>query len=69
MPTIRDEIEAWARTNIQGATAMTKNEDAYNHMQGAVQKLLDRPWVNLVIGPDMEIPQAPDGNTDQSAAI
>lgn len=55
MPTIREEIEAWERTHIKGATAMTKNTEAYNHMQAAVQELLQKPWVNLVIQKDMQI--------------
>lgn len=60
MTTIRDEIDAWARTNIQGATVMTRNTDAYNHMQAAVAELLEKPWANLVLGADMKIASPAD---------
>lgn len=55
MSTIRDELEVWERTYIRGATVMTKNTDAYNHMLEALKVLKDKPWANLVIQKDMQI--------------
>lgn len=67
MATIRNDIEEWARTNLQGSSVMTSNTEAYNHMQTALAKLLDRPWTNLVLGPDMTIPQPPQDQPDEGA--
>lgn len=55
MPTIREDLEAWERTYLQGATAMTKNTEAYNHMVEAVKVLKNKPWATLVIAKDMQI--------------
>lgn len=69
MTTIRDEIEAWRNTRIRGATEMTRNTEAYNHMMRAVDELLTKPWVNLVIQKDMQIksPAEALGTGDQSS--
>lgn len=53
MRTIADEIREWAAKNVQGATVMTQNTDAYNHMQKAVADLLERPWACLALQKDM----------------
>lgn len=53
MATIRDRLLVWKRTHIDGPSAMTRNTEAYNHMQTAFKDLLDEPWVNLTIQSDM----------------
>lgn len=55
MTTIADKIADWAAREIQGATVMTKNTEAYSHMQEAIQRLKAEPWATLVLGPDMVV--------------
>ena len=58
--TIRDRIQSWAQTNLLSQTPITRDSDAYNQVQTAVQKLLAEPWTNIVIGNDMP-PAPPEG--------
>lgn len=67
MTTIRDDIDAWAR-NTMGASAISGNEAAYNHLQTALLALKERPWASLVLSPDMDIPQPPQQAPEAAAA-
>lgn len=60
MTTIGEDIQAWARTNVQGSAVMTRNEDAYNHMQLAVQELLKKPWVQFSADGEFIVPREPN---------
>jgi len=47
--TVADRIRKWADQEIRGASVMTRNTDAYNHMMEAVAKLTAEPWTQTPV--------------------
>jgi hypothetical protein len=44
MPTIADEIRAWARQHLFNHTVISSNTEVHNHLTLAIEKLLHLPW-------------------------
>lgn len=53
MATIRNAIDEWFNSKIRGATVITQNTEAYNHLVQAVEELKENGWAQLEIGRDM----------------
>jgi hypothetical protein len=47
--TVADRIRKWADKEIRGASVMTRNTDAYNHMMDAVARLTAEPWTQTPV--------------------
>lgn len=67
MSTIRDAIDAWFNSKIRGATVITQNTEAYNHLVQATEELKAQGWAQLEIGRDMPKPTEPKEPTTQTS--